>query len=125
MIAGVDDPDGLSNAALLIEGLNYRRVDSPPWAAGCITLEKPRHSRPDEPEPTHVVFLMHKRAVSFSRALCVRDHLRSHAEQAFRFEETKVARWRSGCGNRDQYNTDKSVFFAHLIDQLEVDLDGL
>jgi GrpB-like predicted nucleotidyltransferase (UPF0157 family) len=64
-------------------------------------------------------------ATPFSRALNVRDYLRNHAEQALRFEETKVARWRNGRGNRDQYTTDKSIFFAHLIDQLEVGLDDV
>lgn len=123
VIAGVDDPDGLSQAALLIEGLNYRRVESPEWASESITLEKPRYARPDEPEPTHLVFLMPNQTPSFARAIGIRDYLRSRREEAIRFEETKVARWRSGSGNRDRYSTDKAVFFMHLIDQLEAGLD--
>lgn len=124
ILAGVDDADCLAQAALLIEGLNFREVDSPEWAADSITLEKPRHQRPNGPDPTHRVFLMPNPTASFSRAVSIRNYLRSRMDEAIRFEETKVARWRNGSGNRAQYRSDKSIFFAHLIDQLEVDPDG-
>lgn len=120
IVAGVNDRRGLSEAALLIEGLSYRRIDSPTWAPDSIALQKPRYTRPSGPEPTHLVFLTDNGSTSLSRALAVRDYLREHSEQALRFEETKVARWRRGRGNRHQYEADKSIFFAHLIDQLGV-----
>ncbi len=119
VIAGVDDPTGLSEAAMLIEGLNFRRIDSPTWAAESITLQKPRHARPGEPEPTHIVYLVVNGSPSMSTAVAIRDFFCTHAEQAVRFEESKVARWRDGRGDRDKYDADKSIFFAHLIDQLD------
>ncbi len=52
-LAGVDEAGALEPAALLVEGLNYRRIDSPAWASGAITLQKPRHG-----DPSHLVILM-------------------------------------------------------------------
>ncbi|MFK8115111.1 MAG: GrpB family protein, partial [Rubripirellula sp.] len=53
------------------------------------------------------------------RVLRIRDWLRSHSDVAIRFEEAKVARWKSGQGDYAAYQSDKSVFFAHLEDQID------
>ena len=111
VIAGVDDPRGLSEAAMLIEGLNYRRIDSPDWASDSITLQKPRVIRHQDSVPTHLVFLVSNQSESLSSAIAIRDHLRAHAEEAIRFEETKVARWRNGRGLQQRYEADKSIYF--------------
>ena len=66
VIAGVDDLDGLTAAAMLIEGLNYRRIDPPVWAGDSITLQKPRIIRHPDSIPTHLVFLMGNRSKAFS-----------------------------------------------------------
>lgn len=49
----------------------------------------------------------------------MRDWLRDNKETAVRFEEAKVARWRSGEGELSSYESDKALFFAHLEDQME------
>jgi len=114
------DIEGLSRASLLIEGLNYRQVDSPSWAADAVTLVKPRYIRPSDAGPTHMVFLTLQDSKSLNRALAIRETLRGDASMALRFEEAKVARWRSGRGELARYQADKAIFFAHLLDQLGV-----
>ncbi len=118
-IAGVTSGEALEPAALLIEGLNFRRVESPSWASEAIALRKPRHANPADPEPTHQVLLMRVECPAWNRALEVRDWMLSHREDAVRFEEAKVARWRNGEGDRQRYQSDKAIFFAHLEDQID------
>jgi GrpB-like predicted nucleotidyltransferase (UPF0157 family) len=120
-MAGVTSDDAFEPAANLMEGLNYRRVDSPIWAKDAIVLEKPRHPTPDEPTPTHQILLMRLDCRAWTRAIGLRDWLRNHAEDAIRFEEAKVARWRSGEGDPLRYQSDKAIFFAHLEDQIRAD----
>jgi GrpB-like predicted nucleotidyltransferase (UPF0157 family) len=111
--------DTLAEAADLIEGLNFRRitatssnaalasnespgsVDPPECFHQSITLEKPRHG-----EATHRLFLMSDENQAWKNAI------------AIRFEETKVARWRSQQGDQSSYEASKAIFFTHLIDQI-------
>ena len=105
--------DPITEAAKLIEGLNFRRESSPAWAPTATVLVKPRSG-----QETHRVFLMQSGSPLWNQALRIRDHLRSNPEVAVRFEETKVARWRSGDGDPQKYRRDKAVFLTHLVDQL-------
>jgi GrpB-like predicted nucleotidyltransferase (UPF0157 family) len=119
VVAAVANAEGREPAALLIEGLNFRREISPPWASEAILLLKPRYSSSDQTYPTHCVFLVVEGAPLWHRVIRLRDWLRSSAETAVRFEEAKVARWRSGKGDLASYQADKAVFFAHLEDQID------
>jgi GrpB-like predicted nucleotidyltransferase (UPF0157 family) len=118
-VAAVDNMDAMEPAALLMEGLNFRREASPVWASGAITLVKPRHSLEGQLDPTHTVLLVVQGCVVWNRVIRIRDWLRSRAEVAIRFEEAKVARWRSGEGDLVSYQADKALFFAHLEDQID------
>ena len=115
VVAAVVDDDeserALIESASLIEGLNYRKVPTPMWAAETIVLNKPRNG-----EPTHRVFLTYQNSPFYRSAIAVRETLRSDRELSLRFEETKVARWRKGEGEPQKYEEDKSVFFAHVIE---------
>jgi len=113
VVAVISRPDDLSGAVDSIEGLNFRRVDTADWAASAVTLEKPRHG-----EPTHRVFLLHPDDDFLQRAIRLRDYLRQNPETAIQFEETKVARWKQAEGDPERYEADKSIYFAHLEDQL-------
>ena len=117
-VAGVTSEDSFEPAANLIEGLNFRRVESPEWADEAITLVKPRHQSASEPEPTHRILLMKLECPAWNRVVRVRDWLRTHPDSAIRFEEAKVARWRSGEGDPRRYGADKAIFFSHLEDQI-------
>ena len=115
LVAAVRD-DGESEQAItesadLIEGLNFRRTQTPMWAAEAIVLDKPRSG-----EPTHRVFLTYLDSPFYRSSIAIRDSLRADRELSLRFEETKVARWRKGEGEPQKYAEDKSVFFAHLIE---------
>ena len=114
LLAGVTATEGFDPAASQIEGLNFRRVDSPEWAADTVTLWKPRHG-----QVTHQVFLTIIDSPAWQRSIRLRDWLRGHPETAVRFEEAKVRRWRDGEGDPRRYQADKAVFFAHLEDQIE------
>lgn len=116
LIAGVESAESIAPAVLSMQGLNYREVTSPDWAATAITLEKPRHG-----DPTHRVFLMRRDCDAWRRALRIRDWLRQHAEIAIRFEQAKVGRWQQGEGDPVQYDSDKSIYFAHLEEQLSAE----
>jgi GrpB-like predicted nucleotidyltransferase (UPF0157 family) len=119
VIAGVDAESSVESAAMLIEGLNYRRESSPDWVSDGMVLVKPRHSLAGQPDPTHHVLLVIRGSSDWNRVLRVRDWLRSNAETAIRFEEAKVARWRNGKGEFVSYEADKALFFAHLEDQID------
>lgn len=119
VVATVQSVEGLEPAGLLIEGLNFRRLDSPQWAADAITLLKPRHSPDGSPEPTHRVFLVPDPSPTLARSVRLRDYLRSHPETAIRLEESKVASWRNCEGDLEQYESDKALFLAHLEDQID------
>jgi GrpB-like predicted nucleotidyltransferase (UPF0157 family) len=119
VIAAVDSVDGIEPAALLIEGLNFRRQQSPAWAPDAMLLVKPRHAPAGQPDPTHCVLLVVHGSPIWNRVIRLRQWLRDHAETAIRFEEAKVARWRSGEGDLASYQADKALFFAHLEDQID------
>lgn len=124
VVAGVDEASALNEACQRIEGLNFREQPSEDWAAGARVLIKPRHLIPSQPEPTHRVLLTIKDAALWQRVLRLRDWLREHPETAIRFEEAKVAHWRSGEGDLERYQTAKAIFFAHLEDQIEAERDS-
>ena len=120
LVAGVEDEAAMNEAALRIEGLNFREASSvPDWSSGARLLVKPRHSIPEQPDPIHLVWLTVKGSPFWHRVLRLRDWLRDHPETAIRFEEAKVAHWRSGEGDLDSYQSAKAIFFAHLEDQIE------
>ena len=116
VVAAVEDNDdreqAIDESADLIEGLNFRRGHVPMWAAETIVLDKPRSG-----EPTHRIFLTYLNSPFWINALAIHDALSSNRELSLRFEETKVARWKLGEGDPEQYASDKAIFFAHLLEQ--------
>lgn len=116
-VAAVADDAPLGDAALAIEGLYFRTLPTPGWACDSVWLAKPRHG-----EVTHRVILTRPHTTLWRRVLAVRDALRENRERAIAFEETKVKLWKAGDGDADQYDRDKSLFFAHLEEQLGLEL---
>lgn len=119
LIAAADDELAMSEATPRIEGLNFREVPLPAWAAGARMLVKPRHAVPDQPDPTHCLLLTKADSPLWQRVLRLRDWLRDDPETGIRFEQAKVAHWRSGEGDLESYQTAKAIFFAHLEDQID------
>jgi GrpB-like predicted nucleotidyltransferase (UPF0157 family) len=121
-IGSQQDDVAIENAALLIEGLNFRRQQLSSWIPAdslAVELVKPRHATT---EPTHHVLLVASDSPLWNRTLRIRDWLRKYPEVAIRFEEAKVARWKSGHGDPSHYQTDKALFFSHLEDQIDAAL---
>ena len=121
VVAAVADEDSIDSAAELIEGLNFRRVRDPDWTCDAVVLTKPRHLLVAQPGPTHQVWLVLAESAVWHRLTRMRDWLRANPETAIRFEEAKVASWRSSEGDFTTYQSDKAAFFAHLEDQLDAD----
>jgi len=113
-VSGANEPSGIAQAAELLQGLNYRRTSGHSWADHAVVLDKPRHG-----DPTHRIFLMPIDCPAWRQAIRIRDLLKATPELAIRFEETKIARWRLRQGDPDRYEADKSIFFAHLVDQID------
>lgn len=109
------DPDDASidNVVMLIQGLNFRQLPTPVWAAGGVWLGKPRHG-----EITHCVALTRRGSRLWSRVLGVRDALRQDLQRAISFEEAKLRIWKQGEGEPQAYRRDKGLYFAHLEEQL-------
>ncbi|WP_233148491.1 GrpB family protein [Rhodopirellula sp. MGV] len=118
IVAAVDDDQhreqAIEESSTLIEGLYFGRRQPPMWAAETIVLEKPRGG-----DPTHRVFLTYTGSPFLRSALLIRQRLADDRELSLRFETTKVDRWRHGEGDPNRYAADKSVFFAHVIEQAE------
>ena len=116
VIAGVvhneELEQALAESSEMIEGLNYRKTETPMWAAETIVLDKPRRG-----EPTHRVYLTYIDSPFWKSSIGIRELLAADRQLSLRFEETKVARWRHGEGDPAKYAEDKSVFFAHLLEQ--------
>lgn len=121
VVAAVQDERDVDKAACLIEGLNFGRETASAWAPEMVSLVKPRHALVGQSDPTHHVLLVVQDSFVWNRVIRVRDWLRSHGEVAIRFEEAKVARWRSGSGDLPSYQAAKALFFAHLEDQIDAD----
>lgn len=117
VVAGVkhdgDLDQALGESRDMIEGLNFRKTTTPMWAAETIVLDKPRSG-----DPTHRVYLTYIDSPFWKSSLAIQHVLSQDRELSLRFEETKVSRWKQGEGDPQQYAEDKSVFFAHLIEQL-------
>lgn len=114
LVATVDAGDDLDVVQACIEGLNYRVVDGPDWAANPITLEKPRHG-----ETTHRVMLTLPNSTCRQQAAAIRDHFRQNREAAMSFEQWKVECWRDTQGDPAEYDRVKSAYFDQLQQELK------
>lgn len=111
LAAGLRDKSQLNKAAGLIEGLNFRRVDSPRWCDDELIayLEKPRTGL-----ATHSVFLIALEGPAWVRMLQHREQL-THSEQLrVALAEIKQAHYRSGCKAAADYAEAKRQFFDQL-----------
>jgi len=109
-VAVVADPVDLHDAALLIEGLNFRVVELPQWVPTPepprLVLEKPRHG-----ETTHRVFVVNQGSRLLEKTTRLRDYLRANPAAAIEFEEAKVNVWKETEGHFDAYHHAMSSIF--------------
>lgn len=96
-----------------IEGLNFRRTETPAWCGEAIVLIKPRHG-----QPTHQLFLVTRGSALVGRMVRVRDRFRSQPSKAVDYEEAKIRFWKACDGDPVQYEVDKRLYFIHIEEQL-------
>ena len=113
MVACVRKPELLEAAAARLEGLFFRRAQSPSWCEEAVMMHKPRHG-----ELTHRLLLSTLDDRAVARTLAIRDFLRREPARAVDFEHAKIRRWKDQSGELEAYERDKAVFFAHLEEQL-------
>lgn len=111
VVAGLTDMQGLNEAALLIEGLNYARVESPEWCSDELTalLQKPRTG-----EATHTVLLVRFEGDAWRRSLAIRQRLMSNLVEWQQLQTVKQDNFAAGCQALHRYNAAKDSFFAEL-----------
>lgn len=116
VMAGMQDLQGLNQAAELINGLNFRRLESPTWCDRelCAYLEKPR-----EGEATHSVLLVRQGGILWRTALAVRRFLNDNLLAWQQLQSLKQDNFHSGCQAYDAYCAAKNDFFTAIVDQLD------
>jgi GrpB-like predicted nucleotidyltransferase (UPF0157 family) len=115
LMAGLDDMRGLNEAAMLIEGLNFRRVETPEWCAAELSglLLKPRFG-----EVTHTVLLLRRGGACWNRALAIRSRLESHLSDWQMLQNVKLENRALTCDAHSRYAVAKDLFFANLEDEI-------
>ena len=116
MVAGLSDLQGLNEAATLVEGLNYERVESPGWCEDELVamLQKPRKG-----ETTHQVLLVRHGGHAWKRLITVRDTLAEDLMKRQRLETVKMEHFQPGCSAEQRYTDAKAAYFAELESTLE------
>lgn len=115
MVAGLSDLQQLNPVCSLLEGLNYRRVEVPPWCEEelCGMLIKPRSS-----DPTHSVLVVTEQGTLWQRAIAMRNFLSNHPEDWANFKQLKLDYFQPGCSAELNYESAKSQFFATLEEKM-------
>lgn len=120
VVASVVDDSAMNRAADLIEGINFRVVETPLWADGSITLVKPRYHSAEDVRITHRVFLVTDPSSTWSRTIALRNYLESRPDLAIEFEEAKRSSWQHHEGQLDAYQSDKAAFFNRIEDLISM-----
>lgn len=116
MVACIEDMRGLNEAAGLIEGLNYKRIESPEWCADELVamLQKPRIG-----PPTHAVLIVRAGGVAWKRSLAILDYLDNDVNERQKFENLKREHFQPGCSAEQRYMESKDDYFASI--ELEIE----
>ena len=118
MVAGVLLRSCLDPAVERLEGLHFKRIELPEWAGDSGELL----IRPRSGMVTHALYLTVFDEPLWKRMISVRDRLRLNCEEARRYEDAKVHRWRLSSGDTQRYQDGKSCFFTHLEEQISAAL---
>lgn len=114
-IAVVSDLEGWDTAVLCIEGLNFSSQILPQWLTEDEdrSLARPRQllGKPRYGAKTHRIFLFGPQDPMAEKMIAFRDLLRGFRDEALRFEEQKVAIWKSSGGSPCGYDAAKAQLF--------------
>jgi GrpB-like predicted nucleotidyltransferase (UPF0157 family) len=111
MIASIEDLSALNDAAGLVEGLNYKRIETPDWCAEELValLQKPRLG-----EPTHTVLIVRTASSAWNRTLAILNHLNENIVERQTLESLKQENFQPGCAAEREYFQSKCHYFAAL-----------
>ena len=108
IIAGMSDMRGLNDAAAMVEGLNYRRVEAPGW---CDCEHVARLVKPRVGSLTHSVLIVRLGGKIWKRVNAVQQWLESHLVDAERLQNLKLdSANRTPC----EYEQLKAAFFQDI-----------
>ncbi len=111
LAAGLRDPSRLNEVAMLIEGLNYRRLETPSWCDDELVayLEKPRSGL-----ATHSVLVVAVDGPAWVRMLQHREQLASSEDLKGTLATLKRQLYVMGCSAASNYAIAKQAFFDKL-----------
>ncbi len=111
MLACMDDMRGLNEAASLVEGLNYTRLETPAWCQNELAalLHKPRAG-----EATHTLLIVRRNSAAWRRCLAIHDFLMDDMLERQKFENLKRDNFQPGCAAEQQYKIAKADYFEAL-----------
>lgn len=111
LAAGLRDLSKMNEVAALIEGLNFRRVETPTWCDNELVacFEKPRTGL-----ATHRVFLVSIEGPAWVRMLQHREQLLHSEPLRSALAELKQSHYRGGCTAAADYADAKRQFFDQL-----------
>lgn len=108
VIAGMTDMRGLNDACSLVEGLNYRRVESPSW---CDDELVAKLCKPRDGNLTHSLLIVRLGSKTWKRVEAIQNRLESHFVDAQRLQNVKLDAARQSV---EEYNHQKKLFFQEL-----------
>ncbi|GAB5402114.1 MAG: GrpB family protein [Aureliella sp.] len=114
LAAGLRELSRLNEVAALVEGLNYRRRETPSWCDEELVayLEKPRSG-----QPTHSILIVALDGPAWVRMLQHRQQLSASEELKETLGTLKRKLYVTGCSAATNYESAKQAFFSKL-DQL-------
>lgn len=114
LAGGLRDLSHLNDVASLVEGLNYRRVETPRWCDNEVVayLEKPRVGL-----ATHSVLIVAIDGPAWVRMLQHRQQLSASVELTEMLANLKREHYVTGCTAAANYAAAKQAFFSQLDQQ--------
>lgn len=111
LVAGLSDLQQLNQVSMLVEGLNFKRIETPAWCEDelCAHLIKPRNA-----EETHSLLVVKHEGNLWNRASAIRNQLQNSTEDWERFKQLKLDNFQPSCSAAANYEIAKSQFFGDL-----------
>lgn len=116
VVAGLAQIENLEEAAMLVEGLSYKRLPTPTWCDEPVALlQKPRQG-----DPTHVVWLVSLNGRMIERMTRLRDYFLRSSEGVSRMRQVKTHLLQQYEGDRVRYEQGKTTFWTAIEDQISI-----
>jgi GrpB-like predicted nucleotidyltransferase (UPF0157 family) len=108
VLAGMADMRGLNEACALVEGLNYRRVETPGW---CDDELVAKLCKPRVGNPTHSILILRLGGKTWQRINAMQHWLETHYADVKRLQNVKLD---AACISPTEYERQKAAFFLEI-----------